>query len=79
MPCETWRREQFGGPLHPYGYPISEVRPMPRGTERTLTYVREKDAQGRLVIRAVAREGPSPEAPKDSSETRAKELRHPSR
>ncbi len=26
---------------------------MPRGTERILTYVRERDAQGRLVIRAV--------------------------
>lgn len=30
---------------------------MPRGNERTLTYVRERDAQGRLVIRAV----PAPE------------------
>lgn len=39
---------------------------MPRGAERSLTYVREKDAQGRLVIRAVANERPSPEAPKDA-------------
>lgn len=26
---------------------------MPRGTERILTYVRERDAQGRVVIRAL--------------------------
>jgi len=31
---------------------------MPRGRERILTYVRERDSAGRLVVRAV--EGPAP-------------------
>ena len=52
---------------------------MPRGTERSLTYVREKDAQGRLVIRAVASERPSQEAHKDSNVIPTKGVRHPDR
>jgi hypothetical protein len=42
---------------------------MPRGIERILTYVRERDAQGRLVIRAIpasdlAKDVEGPAAPK---------------
>lgn len=47
--------------------------PMPRGTERSLIYVRDIDAQGHLVIRAVPREGPPPEPPRDMEMHSAKD------
>ncbi len=38
---------------------------MPRGTERSLIYVRELDAQGHPVIRAVPQEFTAPEPPRE--------------
>ena len=35
---------------------------MPRGNERSLIYVREQDARGRLVVRAVVTEPPPTKA-----------------
>ena len=40
---------------------------MPRGTERTLIYVRERDAQGRVVIHAVVKESPSGEPSREEA------------
>ena len=46
---------------------------MPRGTERSLIYVRELDAQGHPVIRAVPREFSVQEPPREADLQSAKD------
>ncbi len=52
---------------------------MPRGTERSLTYVRERDAQGHLVIRAVARDLVASASASEAETASAKDPRGPGR